>query len=81
MNEKDVTKLVNEMIDSENGCSDYLKKECKRLLNSGGIDPENYGNDYTLPKILLYVALKNAAFQYKPFLDGSLKDAKNLEHF
>lgn len=84
MEKRAFKKLVNEMIKgtgSQDGVIQYLKKETERLYNSGGIDPELYGNDYTLPRVCLYVALKNVADQYRPVSDNVLKDAKNLEHF
>lgn len=56
-------------------------EESERLLKSGGVNLESYDDDYLLPKIILYVALKNQAEQWKPFDKNALKDAKNLEHF
>ena len=79
MKKREFKKLVNEMI--KDGVVPYLKKETERLYESGGINPELYGNDYTLPKICLHVALKNAACQWEPISLNVLKDAKNLEHF
>ncbi len=84
MKKRAFKKLVNEMIkgtSGQDGVIQYLKKETERLCNCGGIDPELYGDDYTLPKVCLYVALKNTANQYRPVSDSVLKDAKNLEHF
>ena len=58
MKKRTFKKLVNEMI--REGLTPYIKKETERLFNSGGVDPELYGDDYTLPKVCLHVALKNA---------------------
>jgi len=51
------------------------------LLRSGGVDLDNYNDDYLLPKIILYVALKQTADQWMPLDKDSLKVAENLEHF
>ena len=58
----------------------YIEKECMRLYDCGGVEPKNYENNYLLPKIVLSVALKNAAFQHEPLSDYR-KVSKNLEKF
>jgi len=60
---------------------DYLLKECNRLFECGGIDPEEFENDYILPKIILTVALKNLSWQYRPLSPLGKAQAKNLENF
>ena len=60
---------------------DYLLKECNRLFECGGIDPEEFENDYILPKIILAVALKNLSYQYYPLHKEGKAQAKNLENF
>jgi len=32
----------------------YLRKECKRLADSGGIDISGAENDFRIPKIILH---------------------------
>ena len=59
----------------------WLHKDCERLFECGGIDPEDFGNDYLLPKIVLSVALKNLSHQYFPLSKEAKAQAKNLEHF
>lgn len=67
------TMLVNLQIDTLN--------DCQRLFNSGGIDPEEFGNDYLLPKIILHVALQNQADQYRPLQEEGREQANNLRNF
>ena len=62
-------------------CQEYLLKECNILFESGGVEPDNFENDYLLPKIILAVALKNLSFQYYPLHKEGKEQAKNLEHF
>jgi len=59
----------------------YLRKECKRLADSGGIDVSGAEDDFRIPNIILYVALKNLAEQYRPYYYLNKKEAKNLLHF
>ncbi len=66
---------IRNMIDE-----DYLLEESERLLNSGGIDYEHFDNDYTCPRIVLKVALKNFSNQIAT-VDGSKNDIKNLSYF
>jgi hypothetical protein len=61
-------------------CIKYIEKEADRLFNCGGIDTSSYENNYLLPKIILYVALRNLAEQYRP-LSNAKKEADNLLHF
>ena len=58
-----------------------LRKDGMKLFESGGIDPEEFENDYLLPKIILSVILKNLSFQYLPLSKEAKAQAKNLEHF
>ena len=60
---------------------EWLKEICLKKFQSGGVDPEDYEDNFLLPKICLYVALREARFQYKPLQKHDLKIAKNLEHF
>ena len=78
---KDILKKFNEMLRMQDGLNDYLKKEFSRLLNSGGIDTDEHEFNFIIPKTILYVALLNAANQYRPLSDEALKDARNLLHF
>lgn len=60
--------------------TDDLRKVASRMLQSGGVDPDSYDDDYILPRIILSAALYDEADavgvpeQYK-------KDVKNLRYF
>lgn len=58
-----------------------IDKEVERLLNSGGIDPEKFENNFRLPKILLCAALHHQVFQYQPNTKEDRSDVTNLTHF
>ena len=78
MKKSEAKKKINELLKE---LKPHLKKECERLLNSGGIDVEKAENNYALPKIILHIALENQARQYRPFTKEYLKEAKNLRHY
>ena len=76
----DILNKINEMIND--GVIDCLKKESERLARTGAIDYEDHEYDtYVIPKIILTVALENAAKQYYPFDKYNQKAVKNLRHF
>lgn len=59
-----------------------LLKNCKRLLNSGGIDKSKYNkNDYILSKIVLSVALDVFVNSIKPYSEDYKEDLENLKNF
>ena len=53
----------------------------ERILHSNAIDLDSYENDYLLPKMILYVALRECADSWKPNTPSVREDLKNLEHF
>lgn len=59
-----------------------LIKECKRLLNSGGVNTENVDLNYNnVPRSIFHVALLNEANQYQPHTTEAKDIVKNLKHF
>lgn len=80
---KKIEKMIPDVID-------FIAKEANRLLNSGAVDTDSYEDNFALPKIILIIALRNAAEQYMPldgkdFKDGKRfrkerKEIKNLSH-
>lgn len=59
-----------------------LREEVDRLYKSGGVDTSNFkDDDYTLPKMILSIALENQANQYYPLYGQHKKDLANLRHF
>lgn len=72
--DKQLNKLTREVVR-------VVGEECQRLLKSGAVDLEAYQNDFMLPKIILSVALKNAAYHFTPLSPEWQKEMKNLMHF
>lgn len=65
---------------------EFLMKEALRLFDSGAVDPESFGDDFILPRIIGYVALRNLADQIGPIRSfsankGFRREIKNLERF
>lgn len=81
MKKEDILSMVEEMYEKNNIKKEVLD-ECERLLASGGISfSDTEEGDFSTAKILMYVALKNIAFQYYPPTGTYKKIADNLEHF
>ena len=78
MNKVDVLVKIREMIRDD---EDWLVKEAKRLLDSGAVDVESYPNNFSLPKILYAVSLKNLMSQRQPLYPDHKKEMRNLEKF
>ena len=58
-----------------------IYKECERLFDSGGIEPDDYDDNYELPKIILTVALNNVKSSYYPTCISGREEIENLRHF
>ena len=71
------TKIKEMLVDVQ----EQTLKECIRFFNSGAIDPKEFESGYILPKMILYVALREVAAGYKPIHTHHIKQAKNLEYF
>ena len=41
-------------------------KDANRLVRSGAVDMDDFGDDYRLPKIVLHAAFGNAVAGYRP---------------
>lgn len=78
ISEAEVLKKVKEMIKDDSG---WLLNKCKQLLKSGGVDPAEFANDLSLPKILYYAALGDLRDNRKPLDKKYLQMAKNLSNF
>lgn len=76
----DIVARVDELADK---CADIIRKEARRLLCSGGIDPEkNADKPYWLPKLVVSVACEHAASQWENRLDSNwLNSRRNLRCF
>jgi hypothetical protein len=80
MTTKQAMKKIKEMMSKDGKTTLYAR--CEALLNSGGIDKGIYpGNEYTLPKIILYCALLDLAEQYRPLYERNKAEIKNLRNF
>lgn len=78
VNDESILKKVEEMINDD---KQWLLDKCKKLLHSGGIDSESFGDDFRLPKILYFAALGDLRDNRQPLSAGDKKVAKNLYHF
>jgi hypothetical protein len=79
MKREEALEKIKEMLPD---VTEYLIKESERLLRSGGVDPENFPEGYTLSKVVLTVALENCANQYSPIKKTTYyEDVKNLRYF
>lgn len=79
MKSKECENKINEMLPEAN---QRIMGECERLFKSGAIDTSSYPDDeYSLPKILLSVALLNVANDLRPLSKPFRDDWKNLLHF
>lgn len=78
VSQESILKKVEEMINDDKG---WLLKKCKSLLNSGGVDPDDFGDDFRLPRILYYAALGDLRDNRKSLHPSDLKIAKDLSHY
>lgn len=58
-----------------------LYKEMHRLFKCGGVEPEQYEDNYLLPKMLLTAALGKIVNAYAPMDKEYIQVIKNLKHF
>ena len=68
-------------MNEKNGAIEYIKKECSMLYDSGGINPDDYLQEWILPKILFLAALKHLDAQHSFVNKHFKKEIKNLSHF
>ena len=71
--------------------SKYLRKEVgyliddriEKILKSGALDLDKYGDDYILPKIFICAMVSEIYFQFKPLSNTkeAKKEIKNIECF
>jgi hypothetical protein len=78
MTHEQFTTKVGEMIGN---LPKDIRLECDRLMRSGAIDLESYGDNYMAPKIVLFVALENITRGFRPLSDEAMEEARNLRHF
>lgn len=72
--------LLSEIFKIESALHTHIREEITRLLTSGAIDFDR-DTQHGLPKILLHVALKNTASEYRPLTKEARAIARNLKHF
>ena len=78
MNKSEFKCKVDSMIPD---LTEAIRKECDRLFDCGAIDTGQYEDNYSLPKIIITVAIENQIHKYSPFTDAAKKEVKNLKHF
>jgi hypothetical protein len=79
MRQKQLVSKVRQLLRKD--LSKIIGAKCLELFNSGAIDKESYGNDYLLPKAVLYVALEEVRQSIRPVSDEGKDAVKNLQHF
>ena len=79
MNKSEAKEKTLELFDKyvKNICHDRIDK----VLNSGALALEDYGNNYELPKLLLCDALREAVTSFVPLTAEGKKNLKNLDYF
>jgi len=55
-----------------------MKKDFEKALNSDAVELSNFGDDFTLPKILIYACNKRMLDQWRPLMPENRKDAENI---
>ena len=78
MNKVDFKEKIDSMLPE---LMQTLRKECERLYDCGGVNPDDYENDFRLPKLILSVAIRSKASQYTPLNAQDKRIARNLEYF
>lgn len=59
-----------------------LREVCKRLVDSGALNLEEYEDNYRLPKIVLSAALRDTAADWRaPRLADDRREIERLSHF
>jgi len=58
-----------------------LFKKMLRLAATGGIDLNDYGNDYEATMVVLWAAMGQERNDWTPWEERNRKTARNLEHF
>ena len=61
--------------------ADLLRAEGNRLMAQGAIDIASHPDNYLLPMVILYVALKNISWSFTPRTVEEKKEAAKLRHF
>ena len=63
------------------GLKPYIQKKAKALIDSGAVDLKSYKDDFRLPRIILRVALRDAAENFRPPHPMDKEEVENLSHF
>ena len=71
---KKIKQLIYESVE-------VIRDNAIELYECGGVDPEDYKNDFELPKIILHVVLQNRADDCRPLTTEGKATANNLKHF
>jgi hypothetical protein len=81
LTESQFLSMISELFDRS---KESALKSAHELWNSGAIEPENYENNYRLPKMFMTVYSSTMKGQYAP-LGGwgnkEKKEIRNMEHF
>lgn len=78
MTEEQFNQKIDELTE---GLKERVSKKANQLFNSGGVDPEQYEDDFILPKICFVAALRHEAGQWEHPGGDFKEEIENLKHF
>lgn len=78
MTEKQFLKKVDELIERND---EYIKRRAKSFLKSGGVDLDEWDDNYALPKLFMCVVSGVMKEQWAPLSPHFEGDLKNIEKF
>lgn len=78
MTEKQFMKKIKVLYKQNKKC---IEQESIRLFKSGGVDTEEYGDNFALPKIIFTCALQRLASAYEVMSRTHKEEVEELQNF
>ena len=78
MTKRQYMKRIRELIRTQNKA---IIERAEQLWRSGAFDPQDYDDDFTLPKAVIHTLDKEMAANWRPWSADSRALAANLSHF